>query len=112
MWLPPKVWLHGSQSTSTGGRSARKRQSWPHAAWLVHSMRCVLITPLGAPVEPEVNRIFATVSGPMRWNASSSAWRGTVARSAAIDVASIPGGGLADTATAAPPSLIAWSAAP
>ena len=27
-------------------------------------MRWVLVTPLGCPVEPEVNRIFATLSGP------------------------------------------------
>jgi hypothetical protein len=25
LWLPPKVWFHGSQSTSTGDTSARKR---------------------------------------------------------------------------------------
>ena len=29
---------------------------------LAHIMRCVLMTPLGNPVEPEVNRYFATVS--------------------------------------------------
>ncbi len=33
-------------------------------AWFAHSMRWVLMTPLGLPVEPEVNRIFAMVSGP------------------------------------------------
>src|ERR1019366_7691361 len=33
-------------------------------AWFAHSMSWVLITPFGWPVEPEVNRIFATVSGP------------------------------------------------
>ena len=30
MWLPPKVWLHGSQSSSTGGSSSTKEQ--PDAA--------------------------------------------------------------------------------
>ena len=36
-------------------------------------MRWVLITPLGWPVEPEVKRILATVSGPTRANAASTA---------------------------------------
>ena len=36
-------------------------------------MRCVLTTPFGAPVEPDVNRIFAIESGPSRANASSTA---------------------------------------
>ena len=36
-------------------------------------MRWVLITPLGWPVEPEVNRILATVSGPTLANAASTA---------------------------------------
>ena len=31
--------------------------------WLLHSIRCVLMTPLGVPVDPDVNRIFATSSG-------------------------------------------------
>jgi hypothetical protein len=31
-----------------------------------------LITPFGAAVEPDVNEIFATVSGPMVANASSA----------------------------------------
>jgi len=31
LWLPPKVWLHGSQSTTTGGVVARNGQ---HAARL------------------------------------------------------------------------------
>ena len=32
--------------------------------WLAHSISCVLITPFGWPVEPEVNSILAMVSGP------------------------------------------------
>src|SRR2546426_396049 len=39
---------------------------------LEHIMRCVLMTPLGVPVDPEVNRIFATVSGPTCANALSA----------------------------------------
>ncbi len=64
LWLPPKVWFHGSQSTSTGGSSARKRRHWRSICWLAHHMRCVLITPLGTLVEPDVNRNLAIVSGP------------------------------------------------
>ena len=66
LWLPPNVWLHGSQSTSTGGSAPMNGHTWPSACWLEHSIRCVLITPFGVPVDPEVNRIFATVSGPER----------------------------------------------
>ena len=36
-------------------------------------MRCVLITPFGWPVEPEVNSSLAMVSGPTRSCASSTA---------------------------------------
>ena len=69
LWLPPKVWFHGSQSTITGGWSVRKVQAAAALSWLAHIMRWVLITPLGWPVEPEVKRILATVSGPTRANA-------------------------------------------
>ena len=44
-------------------------------------MRWVLMTPLGLPVEPEVNRIFATVSGARRENATSSVDPGLVSSS-------------------------------
>src|SRR3977135_1619037 len=38
------------------------------ACWLDVSMRWVLITAFGVPVEPEVNRNFAMVSGVMAAN--------------------------------------------
>ena len=41
-------------------------------------MRWVLMTPLGWPVEPEVNRIFAMVSGPTSACAASTAGVGGV----------------------------------
>ena len=63
LWLPPKVWLHGSQSTITGRSAARNGHTWRIICWLADSIRCVFSTPFGAPVDPEVNRIFATVSG-------------------------------------------------
>src|SRR5215212_5364958 len=62
--LPPNVWFHGSQSHSTGGVFSTKGQSWAKLCWFEQSILWVLITPLGMPVEPEVNRIFAIVSGP------------------------------------------------
>ncbi len=41
-------------------------------AWFEHHMRWVLITALGVPVEPEVNRNLAMVSGPtLAWAASA-----------------------------------------
>ena len=63
LWLLPKVWLQGSQSTTTGGSSLTKAKPDPSIAWFEHSMRCVLMTALGFPVEPEVNRNLAIVSG-------------------------------------------------
>jgi hypothetical protein len=62
-------------------------------AWFEHSMRWVLMTPLGLPVEPEVNRIFATVSGPTLACAASTASVGSVmARSANGVVERLPSG--------------------
>src|SRR5438309_11355267 len=58
-------------------------------------MRCVLITPFGAPVEPEVNRIFATDSGFTFENSVSMVEPGLVSRSSATEV------GLAPTAARA-----------
>jgi len=72
LWLPPKVWFHGSQSTSTGGSSARKRRHCTSICWLAHSMRCVLMTALGNWVEPEVNRNLTMVSGVTRACAAST----------------------------------------
>src|SRR3954469_21455474 len=42
---------------------SRNGQVCAFACWLEVSMRWVLITAFGAPVEPEVNRNFAIVSG-------------------------------------------------
>ena len=84
LWLPPKVWLHGSQSTSTGGSSRRNGQTCPSACWLEHSMRCVLITPFGSAgrargeqelrdrVRAERGEGRARRRGPGAWPRSSS----------------------------------------
>ena len=72
LWLPPKVWLQGSQSTTTGGSSVTKQKPAASIAWLEHSMRWVLITALGVPVEPEVNRNLAMVSGVTRGCAAAT----------------------------------------
>src|SRR6185369_9264567 len=76
LWLPPNVWLHGSQSTITGGGRPGTDRNGQHAArpsWFEVSIRWVLTTPLGAPVEPEVNRTLAIVSGAICENVRSSA---------------------------------------
>ena len=67
-------------------------------AWLLHSMRWVLITALGMPVEPEVNRNLAMVSGPTLAAAVSTAGVGAVASRSANDVAARPVGGSVVTA--------------
>ena len=67
-------------------------------AWLLQSMRWVLITALGLPVEPDVNRNLAMVSGPTWAAAVSTARVGAVASRSAKDVAARPAGGSAVTA--------------
>jgi hypothetical protein len=81
LWLPPKVWFHGSQSTSTGGTCPRCGKHCRIICWLLQSIRCVLITPFGSLVEPDVNRNFAIVSGPICACARSTATVGAVRRS-------------------------------
>ena len=90
LWLPPKVWFQGSQSTITGGWSVRKVQAAAALSWLAHIMRWVLMTPLGWPVEPEVKSILATVSGPTCPNARSTAGVGRTSVSAETGVSRQP----------------------
>jgi hypothetical protein len=90
LWLPPKVWFHGSQSTSTGGSSARKPMHWRSICWLAQIIRCVLITPLGCLVEPEVKRNLAIVSGPTLACASRTPSPGSVASRVSKAVTSRP----------------------
>src|SRR5678815_2859996 len=56
LWLPPKVWFHGSQSSSTGGSLARKGIDWISMTALLQHMRLVVMTALGCPVDPDVSR--------------------------------------------------------
>jgi hypothetical protein len=86
LWLPPKVWLHGSQSSSTGGSAARNGQTTRIIRWFAQSIRWVFSTPFGPPVDPEVNRIFATVSGPTAAQAASTSALGAVAARASYAV--------------------------
>jgi len=86
LWLPPKVWFHGSQSTSTGGSSPSCGKHWRIICWFAQSIRCVLITPLGSLVDPEVKRNFAIVSGPTFACAASTAAVGVVAIKSANEV--------------------------
>ncbi len=89
LWLPPKVWLQGSQSTSTGFSCPRKRQTCAMACWFAHSMRWVLTTTLGCPVEPEVSRYLACVSGVIASKAARTA--GPSALASSVSKASAPG---------------------
>ena len=78
MWLAPKVWFHGSQSISTSGCSVMNGQVCSACCWFAVSMPWVLMTPLGRPVEPDVNRNLAIVSAPIAAAAFSSAGPGRV----------------------------------
>ena len=92
LWLPPNVWFHGSQSTSTGGVSARNDRRWRMTCWLLASMRCVLTTALGARVEPEVSRNLAIESSVTAACAPSTASVGSVPSSASMPVVARPAG--------------------
>ncbi len=70
--------------------------------WFEHSMRWVLITPLGWPVDPDVNRNLAMVSGPTLACAASTAAVGGVSVSAENSVAFRPPSGLAVTTISTP----------
>ena len=63
LWLPPKVWLQGSQSSRRSWWRVRKGQACAICFWLAQSMRWLLTTTLGTPVEPEVSRYLAGQCG-------------------------------------------------
>src|SRR5262245_33228642 len=82
----------------TGGSSAKKASCERIIAWFEHHMRWVLITALGVPVDPEVNRSLAMVSGPtLAWAASAPL--GVSAGSASNGVLGRLAGGLRATTT-------------
>ena len=85
--LPPNVWLHGSSVDQHRRRLGDvARMDAAHLiAWFAVIIRWVLMTPLGVPVEPEVNRSFAIVSGPTFARARSTSAVGIVATSASSD---------------------------
>jgi hypothetical protein len=115
LWLPPNVWLHGSQSTITGRSAARNGHACRIICWFAASIRYVLSTPFGVPVDPEVNRIFATASGLSPSKAACTPGPGTVAHRSASS--SAPGlvpeetiAGIAPSASSARPKRPASSA--
>ena len=67
------MWLQGNQSSSTSGSSEWLGLNAFSIAWLEVIIPCVLMTPLGVPVEPEVNRNLPIVSGVTRACAASTA---------------------------------------
>src|SRR6185437_6560137 len=66
---------------------SRNDQVCALACWLEVSMRWVLITALGVPVEPEVNRNFAIVSGVIAANAVATSGVSGVAAMARKEMA-------------------------
>src|SRR5258707_7798784 len=58
--------------TRSSPPSSRKVQVCALACWLEVSIRWVLMTALGVPVEPDVNRNFAIVSDVIAANAFST----------------------------------------
>src|SRR3984957_12165573 len=95
-------WIPGSHATITGGSSAMKARPQPIIAWLAHSISWVLMTPLGWPVEPEVNRILAMVSGAILACAASTAGVGCTLVNSEKSVAGRSPGGFVVTATSMP----------
>src|SRR5207245_9498574 len=91
-----RCWRRPGQSTITGGRSSTKGQACASICWFAHSMRWVLITPFGDPVEPEVNRIFATDSGFTFANSLSIVETGLVFSHSATEVGLAPTAARAD----------------
>src|ERR1700751_2463267 len=73
--LAPAAWFQGAQSTITGGSSVRNGATWRLTWELEQITPWVLMTALGMPVEPEVNRNLAMVSRPTREAAASTAPR-------------------------------------
>ena len=76
LWLPPKVWFQGSQSSSTGASSAMKGKVCSSICWLLHNMPWVVMTAFGCLVEPEVNRNLAMVAAPtpaLAWSTPAGA---------------------------------------
>ena len=85
---------------------------WHICCWLAHHMRWVLMTPLGSLVEPEVNKNFTTVSGPVaRMAASTAAVAGVAIKVAKVVVGrSLKTPSCSTTSTSA--ATVAWMALP
>src|SRR5687768_4055908 len=109
LWLPPAVWFQGSQQQSTGGSSPRKRKCERIITWLEHSIRWVLMTPFGLPVEPDVKSTLATVSPSTRSRAASTAGVGAACRSA-NEVEGSEAGADDDTTSSAPGGSASFNA--
>src|SRR5690606_15491507 len=82
-----------------GGASARKASAVRIISWLAQSMRWVVITALGRPVEPEVKRNLAMVSGVTAPLAASISAVGVAAENASHSWVGCPGGGLRRTSS-------------
>ena len=72
------MWFHGSQFDKNQRLLVKEGPICASCCWLADSMPCVLMTPFGSPVEPEVKRNFATVSARRDAAACSRAGPGRV----------------------------------
>src|SRR5258706_7215892 len=81
----------GQQQAAAGCRRGRIGSDDARWTGALHHIRCVLITPFGIPVEPEVNSSLATVSGLTAAAATSTWFVGAVASKASKLVAQRPG---------------------
>ena len=109
--MPPIVWFHGSQSSMTGATSlALRTRAMLIMATLAHIISWVLITALGMPVLPEVNRNLPTVFGPIESMDFATVSVDFVATSSVHGSDCIPGGGLSTWTSSTPSRLSAASA--
>ena len=80
-WLPPNVWLHGSQSTITGGSSARNGHACRIICWLAASMPVRVQHPLrGAGRARREQDLGDVCPGAAPANAAATAAPGSVLR--------------------------------
>src|ERR1700678_2493448 len=85
--LEPNVCAHGAQSTRIGGSSFTNGSASAYMTWFELSIRWVLTTALGWPVEPDVSRNLAIPSGVMAARAARASGEIAVSASAENGVA-------------------------
>src|SRR4051812_38099658 len=102
LWLPPKVWFHGSQSSSTGGSVARNGMDWGNLTALLQHMPLVVITALGCPVDPDVSRNLTIEFMSVAACASATRVASADARASSVDTGRWDNGASPTISTSAP----------